>query len=141
MLLVLIVSNLIQLNQYCSYWFSLCQVSNSMFMFWYGYCWLFQECWLVLSFSYCVISQCFHSIFPGTWCCYVFNGIVWFPIILVAFTDDHDVDHPVVVYAENVYIEIHIHHHLYRYILTFCSNISISIYNHNLNLNTSQMKF
>ena len=89
---------------------------HPMFMFWYGYCWLFQECWLVSSFSYCVISQCFHSIFTGTWWCSVFNRIVWFPILLVAFTDDHDVDHPVVVYTENVYIEVHIHQHLYIYI-------------------------
>ena len=89
---------------------------HSMFMFWYGYCWLFQECCLVSSFSYCVFSQSFHSIFTGTWCCSVFHGIVWFPILLVAFMDDHDVDHPIVVYTENVYIEVHIHQHLYIYI-------------------------
>ena len=81
---------------------------HSMFMFWYGYCWLSQECGLVSSFSFCVFSQYFLSIFTGTWCCSVFNGIMWFPILHLVFTDDHDVDHPVVAYTENVYIEVHI---------------------------------
>ena len=55
--------------------------------------------------------------FSDTRCCSVFNGIVWFPVLLLAFMDDHDVDHPVVVYTENVYIEVHIHTNIliYRY--------------------------
>ena len=53
---------------------------HSMFMFWCGYCWLSQECTPVSSFSYCVLSQCLHSIVTGTWCCSVFNRIMWFPI-------------------------------------------------------------
>ena len=85
------------------------------------------------------LTVCFLSVFIGTWCCSVFNGIVWFPVLHLAFKDDHDVDHPVVVYTENVYIEAYIHQHLNIHI--FCSNLSVSIYNHNLNVNTSPKKF
>ena len=84
---------------------------HSMFMFWYGYCWLFQEYWLVSSFSYCVFSQCFNRYMV------LFCRFVWFPVLLLAFTDDHDVDHPVVAYTENVYIEAYIHQHLITFLL------------------------
>ena len=59
-----------------------------------------------------VFSQYFHKV----------HGVVLFsmelfgfPSFLFAFMDDHDVDHPVVVYTENVYIGVHIHQHLYIY--------------------------
>ena len=65
---------------------------HTMFMYWYGCCWLHQECGLASSFSYCVFSQYFHNIVTGTWCCSVFNRIVWFSILLLAYMDDHDVD-------------------------------------------------
>ena len=63
------------------------------------------------------LTVCFLSVFSVTRCCSVFNGIVWFPVLLLAFIDDPDVDHPVVVYAENVYIEVHIYTNIliYRY--------------------------
>ena len=46
------------------------------------------------------------------------------------------IDHPVVVYTENVYIEGYIHQHL-NTILLFVPTL-ISIYNHTLNLSISQ---
>ena len=46
---------------------------HTMFMYWYGCCWLCQECGLVSFFSYCVFSQYFCSIVTGTWCCSVFQ--------------------------------------------------------------------
>ena len=64
---------------------------HTMFMYWYGCCWLHQECGLASSFSYCVFSQYFHSIVTGTWCCSVFNGIMCLPVLLLAYVDDHDV--------------------------------------------------
>ena len=50
--------------------------------------------------------------------------------------DDHDVDHPVVVHTENIYIEAYIYQHLNTFLL-FVPTL-MSIYNHTLNLNTSQ---
>ena len=57
----------------------------------------------------------------------------------LAFVNDHDVDHPVVVHTENIYIEAYIHQHLNTFLL-FVPTL-IAIYNHTLNLNTSQKKF
>ena len=123
---------------FSSYWFSfLFSDVHSMFMFWHGLGLLFQGCWLVLSFSYCVF-------FSDSRCCSVFSGFVWFPILLLAFVDDHDVDHPVVVHKECLYTETYIHQHLkiyiyiyiyiytYIYIYIYVPTL-ISIYNHTLN--------
>ena len=76
---------------------------------------LFQECWLVSSFSYCVFSQCFSQI----------QGVVLFSVDLCGFLSFiwHSqmtmvwIDHPVVVYTENVYIEAYIHQHLNIFLL------------------------
>ena len=82
---------------------------HSMFMFWYGLGLLFQECWLVSSFSYCVFSQCFlryKVLFCFQWIC-GFPSFVWHSWMIMVW-----IDHSVVVYTENVYIEGYIHQHL-----------------------------
>ena len=45
----------------------------TMFMYWYGCCWLHQECELALFCSYCVLSLYFHSIVTGTWVLFYFQ--------------------------------------------------------------------
>ena len=42
------------------------------------------------------LTVCFLSVFTVLsqvhWCCSVFNGTVWFPVLLLVYTYDHDVD-------------------------------------------------
>ena len=70
-------------------------------------------------------------VFSDSRCCSVFSGFVWFPVLLLAFMDDHDVDHPVVGHTENISIVAYIHQHLNTFLL-FDPTL-ISIYNHTLN--------
>ena len=126
--LVLVLSILIQLNQFCltqCILIFLLSGVHSMFMFWYGVV----GCSKNIGWCHPFLTVYFLCIFTGTWCCSVFNGIVWFPILHLVFMDDHDVDHPVVVYTENVlYRSSYTPTSLYIYFY-FCSNLSISIHN------------
>ena len=83
----LILSILIHLNQFSSYWFSFllwCSSNIGMVL----------PC--VVLFLLCVSFLRFKVLF-------VFSGFVWYPILHLAFTDDPDVDHPVIVHRECLY--------------------------------------
>ena len=57
----------------------------------------------VILFLLCVFSV-FSQIQGVVWFVgLVFSGNVWFPVLHLALTDDHDVDHPVVVHRECLY--------------------------------------
>ena len=71
---------------------------------------LFQECWLVSSFSYCVFSQIQGVVLHSVDMC-GFPSFVWHSQMTMVW-----IDHPVVVHTENVYIEVYIHQHLNIYI-------------------------
>ena len=64
---------------------------HPMFMFFFVF-FLYGYCSKNVGLCHPFLTVYFPSVFSDTRCCSVFSGFVWFPILCLAFTDDHGVD-------------------------------------------------